>query len=65
MALDSQQISAAPLGRAAKPLVFESAGFAIFKKTAADTFVDWLTQQNLQSTYFLILVSPDGPKVFS
>jgi len=62
--VESGKITVAPLGRAAKPQVFASAG-TVFKTSAADAMIAWIDRDRLRSAYFLVLIRPAGSRTFS
>ena len=62
--VESDRITVAPLGRAAKPQVFVSTG-TFLKKSAAEALADWIDRDRLRSAYFLVLIRPNGSRTFS
>ena len=61
--VESDKITVAPLGRAAKPQVFVTTG-VILKTTGADALADWIVRNQLRSAYFLVLIRPNGSRTF-
>jgi len=64
LVIEAQTISVAPLGRAAKPLVFKSSGISLFGKSAAAALGDWIEREHLRAAYFLVLVRPEASTPF-
>ena len=55
--VEQRQIQVAPIGRAARPVTFRGT-------EAAALFISWLEREQHQRSYFLLLIRPDGPRVF-
>lgn len=62
--VESDRITIAQLGCASKPLLFESSGIAFLKTSAANAMSNWIDREHHQSDYFLILIRPDGCRMF-
>ena len=62
--IDSQQITVAPIGLAAKPTTLVATGLSLFGSSAVGNFEKWIVDQRLSSAYFLLLVRPDAAVAF-
>lgn len=62
--IESNAISLAPLGRAAKPIHFRQAGLKLLNGTPVDALMKWIQTGGHQSAYFLLLVRPGGATQF-
>jgi hypothetical protein len=63
--VDATQISVAPLGRPAAPVVWKDSGLPLIGTRAADAFAAWIEKEQLRSVYFLLLVRPDASRAFA
>ncbi|WP_010585444.1 hypothetical protein [Schlesneria paludicola] len=61
--IDGADLVVAPMGRAAKPRRFVS-GLTLLGSSAVKQLMLWIDQQNLYSSYFLVLVRPNGTRSF-
>lgn len=63
--VSSSTVEIAPLGRVARPVIFQSKMSSLDFTDAADRFVRWIDKENATSAFFYLIVRPDGVEVFS
>lgn len=61
--IDGADLVVAPMGRAAKPRRFVS-GLTLLGSSAVKQLMRWIDEENLYTSYFLVLVRPNGTRSF-
>lgn len=62
--IEKDIVTVAPLGRQAKPQLFQPSTLTLFTGTSAGAFVKWVKKENHQNSYFLLLIRPGGATQF-